>query len=86
MLSHGVSGSPVYDSDSSCLAGIVSLVERSAIGNVADPKRAACEDAMFQFKDAGNGVTCGSENKSVFITSDVISAFLVDAIKYQSPH
>ncbi|MDO8729444.1 MAG: hypothetical protein Q7K26_06245 [bacterium] len=86
MLSHGVSGSPVYDTETSCLAGIVSLGEWRPIGNVADPKRLECEIATLQLRDSGDGITCAAETKSVFMTADVIRVFLKAAKEYQRTH
>jgi hypothetical protein len=83
LLSHGVSGSPVYDDDTGCLAGIVSRMELGLGANLADPKQGACERATLQMADSHQGGTCAIEPRSVFMTSDQIQRFLKEANEYK---
>ncbi|EIM98395.1 putative lipoprotein [Paraburkholderia hospita] len=86
IVSHGVSGSPVFDKRSSCLAGIVSRFQLSPHGNMADPKQVACEKATLQMNDAGQGVTCAITPQTIFTTSDTIAEFLKEARAYEDSH
>ncbi|MFP3645877.1 serine protease [Paraburkholderia sp. SIMBA_054] len=86
IVSHGVSGSPVFDKQTSCLAGIVSRLELSPHGNMADPKQVACEKATLQMNDAGQGITCAVTPQTIFTTADTIAEFLKEARAYEDSH
>lgn len=78
LLSHGVSGSPVYEAKSDCLAGIVSRMELPA-ANPVDMKQTACEKATLRGEDAQQGITCAIEPKTFFMAADNIADFLKEA-------
>lgn len=86
IVSHGVSGSPVFDKHTSCLAGVVSRMEFSPHGNMADSKEVACERATLQMSDPGLGVTCAVTPQTVFSTADAIKVFIKEAHEYESSH
>lgn len=86
IVSHGVSGSPVFDKGSGCLAGIISRIEYSPQGNMADPAQVACEKATLQMNDAGLGVTCAVSPQTIFSTSEAIEQFIDQAHQYERAH
>ncbi|MBC3926753.1 serine protease [Undibacterium sp. CY21W] len=85
LLSHGVSGSPVYDTKSNCFAGIVSRMQFDSV-SVADSKADACKMATLQMANLGTGSTCAVETQTIFMTSDVIQDFLKGAREYVRNH
>ena len=86
LLSHGVSGSPVFDKQSSCLAGIVSRQVFSPHGNSLDPRQVACEKATLEMSAGGPGVTCAVSTQTIFSTADAIASFLEQAREYKRVH
>lgn len=86
IVSHGVSGSPVFDKRTGCLAGVVSRIEYTPQGNVADPEQVACEKATLQMNDAGLGVTCAISPQTIFSTSEAIRPFIKQARQYERAH
>lgn len=86
-FSHGVSGSPVYDEESGCLAGIVSRFDdfinlSGPIDEISDRKK--CITATKQLNQGPWGITCGTLMQTLFSTSDDISEFLQQAKTTQS--
>lgn len=82
LLSHGISGSPVYQGKSGCLAGIVSRMDIQASGTGSPQKQQACMKATLQGEDAHLGVTCTVDAKTIFMTADDIQEFLKEARTY----
>ncbi len=83
IFSHGVSGSPVFDRRTSCLAGIVSRMKFSPHGNGADANQVACERATLQMSDLGSGVTCAITPQTIFSAADAIKEFIKQAHEYE---
>jgi hypothetical protein len=80
LFSHGVSGSPLYDQGTGCLAGIISKID--SLQFINHPETKACLDATRQLKDHQLNVTCGVVDRSVFVTADVIARFLSEARRF----
>jgi hypothetical protein len=81
-FSHGVSGSPVYDRESGCLAGIISRFDdlMDLSGPVDEiSNRKACIMATKQLNQGPWGLTCGTLMQTLFSTSDDIGEFLEQA-------
>lgn len=83
IVSHGVSGSPVYDKRTGCLAGVISRIEYTLQGGTADPKQLTCEKATLQMSDTGLGVTCAISPQTIFSTSEAIRKFIEHAHQYE---
>lgn len=84
LFSHGVSGSPVYDKQLDCLAGIVSRLSFSSEHDPNDPKQGTCERATLQLQDPHDGTLCAIDAKTIFMTSEEIQKFLSEAKKHES--
>lgn len=86
IVSEGVSGSPVFDGRTSCLAGIVSRLHYSHSGDMADPKQVACASAALRMNNPESGVTCAITPQTIFSTSEAINEFLKEARAYERQH
>jgi hypothetical protein len=86
IVSHGVSGSPVFDKRTGCLAGVISRIEYTPLGDMADPEQVSCEKATLQMNDAGLGVTCAISPQTIFSTSEAIRPFITQAHQYERAH
>lgn len=79
LFSHGVSGSPVYDQDNGCLAGIVSKFESVPSTNAGEHGYEKCIQAIRLLREGPPDVTCAVTERTVFSPAKRIASFLTQA-------
>lgn len=84
LVSHGVSGSPVFDYRARCLAGVISFGNYGQVPN--SPAEKACVADTRQGKDPHLNSTCVVSAGTEFTDADAIRSFLTDAHKYLAEH